>query len=224
MSLFILVLIPTALLICIENAFWDINRDGNFVELFKKSLTFYVESGLREITERDIDILRNKQGGFSVTKDFNAKFYQFIVDHYLRKFHYFYYLHSAHLIIDFAYKIQPDLGISGFVPVENQPVGNLSHRLAVGKRGGKKKVGFESWCTNSRGPRVPDMMGPDFFTSWNNVNNDFGLSKISAKCFIAEPLRKTWWWLWQNTLYYDFHFHCCHTPHFSPFLDLFSFH
>ena len=83
-----LIFMPTALLICIENTFWDINRDGNFVELFKKSFTLYVESGLRAMTERDIDVLRNEQGEFLVTKDFNAKFYKFIVDHYLRKFHF----------------------------------------------------------------------------------------------------------------------------------------
>jgi len=33
--------------------------------------------------EKDIDILRNEQGGFSVTEDFCEKFYKFIVDHYL---------------------------------------------------------------------------------------------------------------------------------------------
>jgi hypothetical protein len=41
------------------------------------------------MVERDIDILRNEQGGFSVTEDFKAKFYKFIVDHYLRKFQFF---------------------------------------------------------------------------------------------------------------------------------------
>ena len=98
----ILVFIPTALLICTENTLWDINGDGNFVELFKKSFTLYVESGLREIAERDIDILRNEEGGFSVTKDFKAKFYKFIVDYYLRKFHCFY-SHLTCLIIVFVY-------------------------------------------------------------------------------------------------------------------------
>ena len=98
----ILVFIPTALLICTENTLWDINGNGNFVELFKKSFTLYVESGLKEMAERDIDILRNEEGGFSVTKDFNAKFYKFIVDHYLRKFHCFY-LHLTHLMIVFLY-------------------------------------------------------------------------------------------------------------------------
>jgi hypothetical protein len=87
----ILVLIPIALLICTENTLWDISRDGarNFVELFKKSFTSYVESGMSKMVERDIDILRNEQGGFLVTEDFKAKFYKFIVDHYLRKFQLF---------------------------------------------------------------------------------------------------------------------------------------
>ena len=42
-----------------------------------------------------IVMLGNEQGGFLVTEEFNAKFYKFIVDHYLRKFHCFY-LHSKH--------------------------------------------------------------------------------------------------------------------------------
>ena len=95
----ILVLIPTALLICMENTFWNVNNDGNFVKLFEKSFKLYVESGRREMTERDIETLRNEQGEISAqAKDFNGKFYEFIVDHYLRKFHCFY-LHSIHLIV-----------------------------------------------------------------------------------------------------------------------------
>ena len=77
--------ILTALLICIENTFWNIEGDGNFVELFKKSFTLYVESGLRENTERDIQILRNEQGPLN-----DGEFYKFIVNHYLGKFHCFY--------------------------------------------------------------------------------------------------------------------------------------
>jgi hypothetical protein len=89
------VLISTALLICTENTFWDINsdHDGSFVELFKKSFALYVESGLKEMTERDVDMLTNEQDEISNSakaKDFNAKFYNFIIDHYLRKFHCFY--------------------------------------------------------------------------------------------------------------------------------------
>ena len=70
----------------------DINRHhdhGSVVELFKKSFTLYVKSGMREKTERDIDILlRNERGELlaQVTEDFDAEFYKFIVDHYLRKF------------------------------------------------------------------------------------------------------------------------------------------
>ena len=58
---------------------------------------------MREMTERDIDILQNEQGRFSLEdSDFNAKFYKFIVVHYLRKFHFFY-LHLILLIIVFVY-------------------------------------------------------------------------------------------------------------------------
>jgi len=79
-------LIFTGLLICVENTFWDINGlgDSNFVERFKKSFTLYVESGMREMTERDIEIFRNEQGEISAkAEDFNAKFCKFIFDHYL---------------------------------------------------------------------------------------------------------------------------------------------
>ena len=81
-----------------ENTFWDINEDSNFVKLFKKSFTSYVESGMREMTERDIEILGNEQGEFSAQDEgFNAKFCKFIFDHYLCKFHCSY-LHLTHLI------------------------------------------------------------------------------------------------------------------------------
>ena len=97
----ILVLISTALLVCMENTFWDINRDGNFVELFKKSFTLYVKSGMKEMVKIEINMLRNEQGEFLVTKDFKAIFCKFIVEHYLCKFHCFY-LHLTHLITFFT--------------------------------------------------------------------------------------------------------------------------
>ena len=57
----ILVLISIALLICMENTFWNINDgDGNFVKVFKKSFKLYVKSGKREMTERDFEILKNE--------------------------------------------------------------------------------------------------------------------------------------------------------------------
>ena len=93
-----------------ENTFWNINLDTgrdpsnlNFIKLFEKSFTLYVESGMREMTERDIEVLRNEHGEFSdEAEDFNARFCKFIFDHYLRKFHCFY-LYSTHLITIFAY-------------------------------------------------------------------------------------------------------------------------
>ena len=77
-----------------ENTFWNISKDDNFVEIFKKSFALYVESGMREKVEVDIDLLRNEKGQFQVTEDdFKAEFFQFITDHYLRhgKFHLFLY-------------------------------------------------------------------------------------------------------------------------------------
>ena len=75
-----------------ENTFWNISEDDNFVEIFKKSFALYVESGMREKVEVDIDLLRNEEGQFLVTEDnFKAEFFQFITDHYLRKFHLFLY-------------------------------------------------------------------------------------------------------------------------------------
>ena len=58
------------------------------MELFKKSFTLYVESGLSKKIEADIDILR-KQGGHLVTKEFKAKFCKIIMEHILCKFHSF---------------------------------------------------------------------------------------------------------------------------------------
>ena len=91
----ILVLIPTALLICTENSFWY--RYGDF----EKSFSFYVESGMMEMVEKDIDILRNEQSEFLVTKDFQARFHKFIVEHYLCKF-YCFYLHLTYLTTFFT--------------------------------------------------------------------------------------------------------------------------
>jgi len=85
-------LILTALLICMENTFWDISRlqNGKFVELFQNSFMLYVESGMVKMVERDIDILKKKKKevfvnikDFQDLVDFKAKFYKFIVDHYL---------------------------------------------------------------------------------------------------------------------------------------------
>jgi hypothetical protein len=85
-----------------ENTFWDISRDddSDFVELFKKSFTLYIESGTRKEMEVDIDILRN-QSGCPATNEFKAKFYKIIIEHCLRRFHCFY-LHLTHLTTFFA--------------------------------------------------------------------------------------------------------------------------
>ena len=70
-----------------ENTLWNVNRDENFMESFKKSFTLYVESGMREKTEADIqvtDIWKNEWQG-----NFKEMFCTFIIEHYLCKFHCF---------------------------------------------------------------------------------------------------------------------------------------
>ena len=79
-----------------ENTFWNVRRDGNFVESFQKSFTLYVDSGMRMKAEVEADILRNEQLegqsknprlGWLATKDFMARFCTLITDHYLCKIH-----------------------------------------------------------------------------------------------------------------------------------------
>ena len=72
------------------------------MELFKKSFALYVESGMRKKMETNIDMLRN-QGGHPglVSKEFKANFCKIIIEHYLRKFHYFY-LHLTYLTTLFS--------------------------------------------------------------------------------------------------------------------------
>ena len=84
-----------------ENTFWRISEDSdsNFVELFKKSFTFYVESGTRSKVEADVDILKNQSasGCSMVTDEFKAKFCKIIIDNLLRTFHHFFALQLTHL-------------------------------------------------------------------------------------------------------------------------------
>ena len=77
------------------------------MELFKKSFTLYVESGMREMTERRIILVgileKKEKRRLGITKDLYERFYKVIVDHYLRKFLCFY-LHRTRLITTiFAY-------------------------------------------------------------------------------------------------------------------------
>ena len=76
---------PTALLICMENTFWNISSDGNFVKLFKKSFTLYVESGTREKVEADIENLGSYWDS-KATEEYKEKYLKIIMEHNLRKF------------------------------------------------------------------------------------------------------------------------------------------
>ena len=77
-----------------------IHTDGNFVDLFKASFIFYVESGKKEIVEAGIDVLRN-EGRHLATMEFKARFCKIVIEHNLCKFHSFY-LHLIYLITFFA--------------------------------------------------------------------------------------------------------------------------
>ena len=90
-----------------ENSFWNIGRDDNFVKLFKKSFALYDESGMRKETEAEVDILRNEQGR---SPDFKKKFCNFITEHYLRKILLFLICTEIHLTTFFT-QIQPTLGM-----------------------------------------------------------------------------------------------------------------
>ena len=57
------------------------------MELFKKSFALYVESGMRKKIEAEIDIFGNQCG--PMTKEFKAKFFKMILEHYLGMFHCF---------------------------------------------------------------------------------------------------------------------------------------
>ena len=71
-----------------ENTFWNISRlqvgDSNFVKIFKKSFTVYVESGTRKKVEADIECLE------IASDEFKEKFFKLIIENKLRKFHCFY--------------------------------------------------------------------------------------------------------------------------------------
>ena len=57
------------------------------MDSFEDSFILYVESGMRKKAEADIEVFRNEHGRFlPVTKDFQAEFCKFILDHRLRKF------------------------------------------------------------------------------------------------------------------------------------------
>jgi hypothetical protein len=91
---------PTALLICMENTFWNISRDGNFLESFKESFALYIDSGMRMKAEVEANILEGKSEHLG-TKDFEERFCKLITDHYLCKIHCFF-KHSTLLTASFT--------------------------------------------------------------------------------------------------------------------------
>ena len=103
----ITILILTALLICMENTFWNIRRDGSFVKSFKKSFTLYVKSGMMNRMEAELDRLRfDESGDMTRIQEFKTEFCDIVIEHCLSncKFHCSY-LHLLYLT-NFS-KIQP---------------------------------------------------------------------------------------------------------------------
>ena len=105
--LFILLWSPRAiaLLICMENTFWNIGSDGNFVKLFKKSFTLYVKSGTREKVEADIEKLGYPGRYWEATEleEYKGNFFKIIIEHNLCRFQFLLFAintsnHFLHLI------------------------------------------------------------------------------------------------------------------------------
>ena len=94
--------IGTAVLICMENTFWNISRDapGKFVKSFKKSFKLYVDSGMRKKAEAEIDEL-GVESKLLASEDFMARFLKLIIENYLRKILCFC-IHSSHLTTSFS--------------------------------------------------------------------------------------------------------------------------
>lgn len=86
-----------AILICMENSFWNQHTSSNFLDWFKNSFTSYVDSEMGKKMEVDIDsMLGGEQGVYQVDNEFKEKLYKIVMDHYLCKF-YCLYSHSNHL-------------------------------------------------------------------------------------------------------------------------------
>ena len=61
------------------------------MECFKKSFTLYVDSGTRKKAEAEIEKLRSENTRKRLAiEDFKERFYNLIIEHYLRKIHCFY--------------------------------------------------------------------------------------------------------------------------------------
>ena len=124
------------------------------MESFKKSFTLYVEGGMMKMVEIDIDSMwRNelhfKKGRILVMEEFKARFYKFIVNHYLRKFHCLY-LHSKRCDLSTVITyIQPSLGNleTGLVTrrnnFPNKPVEKLRPAPVPVERMKKSSLGCE---------------------------------------------------------------------------------
>jgi hypothetical protein len=75
-----------ALLICVENSFWNHGGHGNFVDSFQKSFTLYVESGMKKKVESHIGVFQHQQAGQIRVVD-KKELYKIVMEHCLCKLH-----------------------------------------------------------------------------------------------------------------------------------------
>jgi hypothetical protein len=68
-----------------ENSFWNCHTGGDFVDWFQKSVTLYVESGMRKKVEVAVKMLVYNPVE-PLGPGFKKEFLKIIMDHYLRKF------------------------------------------------------------------------------------------------------------------------------------------
>jgi hypothetical protein len=94
-----------------ENSFWSNHNAWRFVDCFKKSFALYIKSGIRTRTQVALDILKNERGRGPVTEDFKTKLFKIVMDHRLRKFHFFY-LRS--ILLTRGHEARPENQVAGW--------------------------------------------------------------------------------------------------------------
>ena len=80
------------------------------MDWFQKSFALYIKSGIRKKTQAALDILKNERGKGAVTEDFKEKLFKIVMDHRLRKFHFFY-LHS--ILLTHGHEAHPENQVAG---------------------------------------------------------------------------------------------------------------
>ena len=170
---YLIPILPTALLICLENSFWKISshnhHDGDFVELFKESFTLYVESGTRMKSEADIDTIWRNQGGSLTINE--SKLYEIITENYLCKF-YCFYLHSTLLTTSLSKYSPPSAWRPNILSLNER-----MKRLIATKLDAKTHWG-------------------DGYDDWNFVKCTYVMDYMALKLQVEVKIGLVWWSNW----------------------------